>query len=380
MARMSRRIFFPLMLTVMSCAYAGLNFYAWARLVRDPAIPEPWFSVVTWLFVAMAVSMPLVRILGRGKASVERLLGTPTFIWMGGLFITFAVLVVTDVARAVLGLVAPGAIPDPRTWAAGVLISVVTLVVWSLVTVKRGPSVKTVEVTLKGLPRGMDGTTLVQWTDVHIGPSVQREHVEKMVAQTNALAADAVVITGDLVDGPLRDHRGDVQPLADLKAKRGVFFVTGNHEYFRGVDAWLPVLSSLGLRVLRNERVALDGVDLVGIDDYNARDFVAGHGADLKRALAGRDPSRPTVLLAHQPRAVHEASELGVDLQLSGHTHAGQIWPWNLFVRLQQPYVAGLVRHGATQLYISAGTGFWGPPMRLGTRSEITKIVLRAQA
>jgi predicted MPP superfamily phosphohydrolase len=155
--------------------------------------------------------------------------------------------------------------------------------------------------------------------------------------------------------------------------------VTGNHEYYSGVDEWLEELGRIGVRVLRNERVALaDGLDLAGIDDHSAGQMHPSHGPDLSRAMAGRDPSRAVVLLAHQPRAIHEAARLGVDVQLSGHTHGGQIWPWNYMVKLQQPYVAGLVKHGETHLYVSSGTGYWGPPMRLGTTPEITKIVLKS--
>jgi predicted MPP superfamily phosphohydrolase len=170
-----------------------------------------------------------------------------------------------------------------------------------------------------------------------------------------------------------------VAPLGTLAAKHGVFFVTGNHEYYAGADEWIAHLPTLGVRVLRNERVSVgggaDSFDLAGVDDYNAHGF-PGHGPDLQRAVSGRDPSRELVLLAHQPREVHRAAEHGVGLQLSGHTHGGQIWPWNFAVKLQQPYVAGLVRHKTTQLYVSRGTGYWGPPMRLGAPAEITQLVL----
>jgi predicted MPP superfamily phosphohydrolase len=173
-----------------------------------------------------------------------------------------------------------------------------------------------------------------------------------------------------------------VAPLAGLKSRQGVYFVTGNHEYYAGVNEWLAHLPTLGVRVLRNERVAVgDGThtfDLAGVDDWSARGM-PGHGPDLARAVEGRDAARELVLLAHQPRAIHEAAKHGVGLQLSGHTHGGQIWPWNFAVKLQQPYVAGLARHNKdTQLYVSRGTGYWGPPMRLGAPAEITRIRLRA--
>jgi predicted MPP superfamily phosphohydrolase len=186
-----------------------------------------------------------------------------------------------------------------------------------------------------------------------------------------------VCITGDLVDGSVGELGHLVAPLADLRAKDGVFFVTGNHEYYSGADAWIAHVRKLGVRVLRNERVPIrgeQGFDLAGIDDATAHHF--GHGADLRGALRGRDPSRAVVLLAHQPKAIAEAADLGVDLQLSGHTHGGQLFPFNYLVKLQQPYVDGLHARAKTQIYVSRGTGWWGPPMRVMAPAEITRLTL----
>jgi predicted MPP superfamily phosphohydrolase len=173
-----------------------------------------------------------------------------------------------------------------------------------------------------------------------------------------------------------------VQAYANLRAKDGVFFVTGNHEYYSGVDAWLAHLGTLGVRVLRNERLALregaagGGLDLAGVDDHSARQFGRGHGTDLEKALGGRDPSRALVLLAHQPKTILTAVKHAIDLQLSGHTHGGQIWPWGYAVRVDQPHVAGLHDHEGAKIYVSRGTGYWGPPVRIGAPAEITRIEL----
>jgi hypothetical protein len=203
-----------------------------------------------------------------------------------------------------------------------------------------------------------------------------------MVDAVNALNPDIVAITGDLVDGSVRKLKEHVAPLEQLKSRYGSYFVTGNHEYYSGADPWCQELSDLGIRVLRNERVSIgDGeasFDLAGIDDHEARRF--GRPPDLARAVAGRDPNRELILLAHQPRAGFEADKHGVGLQLSGHTHGGQIWPWTYLVYLQQPIVAGLSRIGRTQVYVSRGTGYWGPPLRLYAPPEITKIVLECGA
>jgi uncharacterized protein len=240
-----------------------------------------------------------------------------------------------------------------------------------------------VKVALERLPASLHGTRIVQLTDVHVGPTIGKEFIEDIVERTNQLEPDVIAITGDLVDGSVEHLSEHVAPLARLKAKHGVYFVTGNHEYYSGADEWCAELVRLGIRVLRNERVEIsngeDSFDLAGIDDYTAHQFGNGHGADLPRALAGRDAKRELVLLAHQPKAVHEAEKHGVGLQLSGHTHGGQLWPWNWFVRLQQPVVSGLARFGRTLVYVSNGTGYWGPPMRLGAPAEITEIVLESE-
>jgi predicted MPP superfamily phosphohydrolase len=203
------------------------------------------------------------------------------------------------------------------------------------------------------------------------------------VRRVNAIAADLVAITGDLVDGPIAIFGSRIEPLADLRSTHGTFFVTGNHEYYSGVDHWLPRFRSHGLRVLRNERVAIEHkgaiFDLAGIDDHESKRWGGDHGPDLERALAGRDETRPVVLMAHQPRQVRVAARHKVDLQLSGHTHGGQIWPWHGIARMQQGgLLAGLYKFGETQLYVSRGTGYVGPPVRIGAPAEITRITLRA--
>ncbi len=246
------------------------------------------------------------------------------------------------------------------------------------------PRVVDVPVSLPRLPRPLDGFTIAQISDVHVGPTVSRAFLAEVVRRVNELAPDLVAITGDLVDGPVGVFGKRVEPLAELRSTHGTFFVTGNHEYYSGVDAWLPVLRGHGVRVMRNERVAIEikggAFDLAGIDDHESHRY-HGHGPDLARALDGRDPSRAVVLLAHQPRQVRVAAKHGVDLQLSGHTHGGQIWPWHGIARLQQGgLLAGHYRFGETQLYVSRGTGYVGPPVRIGAPAEITRIVLKAAA
>lgn len=251
-----------------------------------------------------------------------------------------------------------------------------------LVEGARPPEIVHVRVPIARLPTAFEGFRIVQLTDVHVGPLLGRAFIEDLVARTNALHPDLVAITGDLVDGSVETLRDAVAPLAGLAAPHGVWFVTGNHEYYMGADAWLAHLATLRVTPLRNERTELRrgdaAITLAGIDDASAARFGGGHGADLDRALSGRDPHRPVVLLAHQPRQVADAERLGVDLQLSGHTHGGQIAPFGWLVRLVQPAVQGLHRFGPTWLYVSRGAGFWGPPMRVANPAELTLVELVA--
>jgi hypothetical protein len=210
-----------------------------------------------------------------------------------------------------------------------------------------------------------------------VGPTIGRAFVEEVVRATNALEPDMIVITGDLVDGSVEQLGDQVAPLQGLRAKDGVFFVTGNHEYYSGADEWIAHLATLGIRVLRNERVDVRGLfDLAGVDDASAARMLSHHKQDVPGAMAGRDTSKAVVLLAHQPKAAHDAARAGVDLQISGHVHAGQMIPFNWLARLDQPFISGLHRLEATWVYVSSGTGYWGPPMRVGSGAELTRIEL----
>ncbi len=245
------------------------------------------------------------------------------------------------------------------------------------------PVVRRVPVTLAGLDPALDGLRIVTFSDGHLSAMYGGRRFERLIEIVNAQQPDVVAIVGDLVDGDLADLREDVAPLADLVSEQGVYFVTGNHEYFVDTTTWLRHLPTLGVQVLRNERVPIvrggASVDLAGIDDRTAiSSGVPGHGADLDTALDGRDDAVPVVLMAHQPVQVAQAAAAGVGLQLSGHTHGGQLWPFDHAVRLDQPAVQGLSRVGDTQLYVTTGAGFWGPPMRIGARPEVAVVELRA--
>ncbi|MDQ1036597.1 putative MPP superfamily phosphohydrolase/uncharacterized protein YjeT (DUF2065 family) [Streptomyces sp. V3I8] len=243
--------------------------------------------------------------------------------------------------------------------------------------VLRGPRVKRVTVPLAKLPRSAHGYRIAVVSDIHLGPVLGRGFAQKVVDTINSTQPDLIAVVGDLVDGSVKDLGPAAAPLARLKARHGSFFVTGNHEYFSGAEEWVARVRELGLRPLENARTELADFDLAGVNDVAGED--EGQGPDFAKALGDRDRDRTCVLLAHQPVQIHDAVDHGVDLQLSGHTHGGQLWPGNFVADLANPTLAGLERYGDTQLYVSRGAGAWGPPTRVGAPSDITVVELASR-
>ena len=244
-----------------------------------------------------------------------------------------------------------------------------------------GPVVERVTVSLESLPKEFDGFKIVQITDLHVSAVIKKEYVEHVVAEVNKQNADIVAVTGDIIDGSVKGLQADVAPLGRMKGKYGTFFVTGNHEYYSGVHQWVEHFKSLGMNVLMNEHVVLrrkgQELAIAGVTDVQAGRRVPDHTSDPFKAVDGLSKDTATVLLAHQPRSAFMAAEAGVDLQISGHTHGGQFFPWNYVVHLAQPFVSGLYKHKGMQIYVNRGTGYWGPPLRNGVPSEITVFTLK---
>jgi predicted MPP superfamily phosphohydrolase len=271
-----------------------------------------------------------------------------------------------------------------REWvgasAYGVMALAPLITAIGMAVARGGARVRHIEIAIPGLPDALHGFTISQISDIHVGPTIKRAFVQRIVERVNRLGSDMVAITGDLVDGPVRHLAHHTEPLGALESRHGTYVVTGNHEYYSGVHGWVRELRRLGARVLLNEHVVLDHdgaeITVAGITDYSAHYFDASHRSDPHSALAGSPPGAVKLMLAHQPRSARAAADAGAHVQLSGHTHGGQFWPWNFFVRLQQPYTAGLHREGDMWVYINRGTGYWGPPMRFGVPPEITRIRL----
>jgi predicted MPP superfamily phosphohydrolase len=358
-----------------------LHAYIGARLVPDLPYGLPAIAVLIAWLAGSALLMPLGMRARRAGAD-----GAQGVVWAGLIAMgSFSSLFVLTLLRDVALIVARLAHLDVPTFRADSALAVpliaALLTVIGFVNARRRAAVRRVDVPIAGLPAALAGFTIAQISDLHVGPTIRRRHVEAVVDAVNALDADVIAITGDLVDGAVPHLASHTEPLARLSARHGAFFVTGNHEYYSGVAPWVREMRRLGLNVLLNEHVVLRRDDaaivIAGVTDYGAHHFHPSHRSDPQAALAGAPADAAVrVLLAHQPRSAFAAARAGYDLQLSGHTHGGQFVPWNFFVRFWQPFTAGLHRLGRLWVYVSRGTGYWGPPKRLGAPSEITQIRL----
>ena len=367
-------------------------FVGW-RLLGDLALTSPALAWATGLvLLASALLMPMglfARRAARGRLALA-------LTWAGllcmGLFSTLFVLTVLRDAVLLLAWLASLLWPGGLALDALVATSALAVPLLGLLATvlgfwnaRRTAAVVRVDVPIAGLPAALHGFTVAQISDVHIGPTLRHRHMHAIVARVNSLGVDMVAITGDLVDGRVHELSDHVAPLAQLQSRHGTYFVTGNHEYYSGAHDWITELRRIGVQVLMNEHVVLhhphaEGTHplvVAGVADWSAHHFDESHRSSPQAAMAGAPANAGLrLLLAHQPRSAPAAAEAGFDLQLSGHTHGGQFWPWNHFVRLQQPYTAGLHRLRELWVYTSRGTGYWGPPKRFGAPSEITHLRL----
>jgi predicted MPP superfamily phosphohydrolase len=381
-----------------------LHLYLWKRLVRDP-LRAGWPRRIGGLLTVLLAILIPATLIGVRSGEVEWL-AWPGYLWLALMFYLFVVLLVLEVPRLIATLlmrasrrtekVAPIAVgPMEKTAAeedregverrlllargaaifAGLTAAGITG--YGVRTALGPPRINRVQIPLARLPRAMDGTRLAVVSDIHLGPLAGSHHVGRIVDLINSVGADIVCVVGDLVDGTVAELGRFAQPLADIRSRRGSYFVTGNHEYYSGFQPWVDEVARLGVRPLRNERLELDGLDLAGVNDLGGANF--GDGPDFAKALADRDRARPVVLMAHQPVVARAAARYGVDLQVSGHTHGGQMVPFNLLVRLQQPVVSGLGTVDGVPVFVTNGAGFWGPPVRVGAPPQVTVIDLRTR-
>nr|WP_202450178.1 metallophosphoesterase [Streptomyces sp. SID4917] len=416
----------------------GAHWFVWRRLVRDTTEPS---GRVRRLGTVAIVVLPLLSVAGvsAGRSAtpfwLQQVLAWPGFLWLAVLLYLVLALAVGEAVRPLLrrlmdrretarepaadlvtvgasagaglgisdgdgprddqaarpdtdtdtgatGTTGATASPSRRLFVSRVVggaaaTAALATVGYGTYGVLRGPRIKRVTVPLARLPRSAHGFRIAVVSDIHLGPILGRAHTQRIVDTINSARPDLIAVVGDLVDGSVEDLGPAAEPLAALEAPHGAFFVTGNHEYFSGAAAWVDHVRELGLRPLENERVEISGFDLAGVNDVAGES--EGSGPDFEKALGDRDRARASVLLAHQPVVIDDAVRHGVGLQLSGHTHGGQLWPGNYLAELANPTVAGLERYGDTQLYVTRGAGAWGPPVRVGAPSDITLVQLASR-
>ena len=358
---------------VVAALWTLLNVYVGQRLLVHVSLAAGW-QVLGWVAVLLLVLGPFVALFaGRtDRPPAKRGLEVAGFTAMGlsSLLIVFALAGDALRVRAWLG------VGGFQLAVVGGAVAVLLMGLWRA---RRPATVRVVDVPITGLPSDLEGFRIAQLSDLHVGPTLKRDFVEQVVRTTNGLEPDVIALTGDVADGFPPALRHEVAPLAGLVAPHGKYFVTGNHEYYWDAAGWVRELEALGFRALVNaHHVIHQGagrIVLAGVTDLSSGGL-PGHTSDPAAAVAGAPQSDVRVLLAHQPKSAFAARTAGYDLQLSGHTHGGQYFPFNLLVRLFQPFVSGLHRLEAMWLYVSRGTGHWGPPLRLGAPAEITLIQL----
>jgi predicted MPP superfamily phosphohydrolase len=412
----------------------GVHLYLWKRMLRDTTRPGLGRKLGGVVAILLALLIP-ATLIGTRTGYIEWL-AWPGYLWLAVMFYLLVALVVLEIPRLIVSLIwrfgrrpAPAdelvsasvsresshAEPDPKTPAAGdpeagdaeagkpeagdaggtgidrrlVLargaaifagLTAAGITGYGVKTALGPPQLDRVRIPVAKLPRAMDGTRLAVVSDIHLGPLTGANHMSRIVEVINSADADVVCIVGDMVDGTVEELGRFAEPLRDIRSRHGAYFVTGNHEYYSGFAPWIEEVTRLGVRPLRNERLeiaAKGGVfDLAGVNDLGGDEF--GDGPNFENALGGRDASRPVVLMAHQPIVARDAARFGVDLQVSGHTHGGQMVPFNLLVKLQQPIVSGYGVVDGVPVYVTNGAGFWGPPVRVGAPPQVTLIELRA--
>ncbi|MCY1141267.1 metallophosphoesterase [Actinoplanes sp. Pm04-4] len=388
-----------------------IHFYLWKRLVKDPLPGKRARRIGAIVVVGLAVLAP-ATLIGVRSGAVPWL-AWPGYLWIALMFYLLVTLAVLEIPRLAVRLVWRAqrrteketatvagqgessvltAEPPPPTTSddkpgidrrlvlargaaifAGLTAAGVTG--YGVKTALGGPRIDRIQIPLAKLPRAMDGTRLAVVSDIHLGPLTGMNHTRRIVDVINSVQADIVCVVGDLVDGSVAELGRFAAPLAEIQSRQGAYFVTGNHEYYSGFQEWVDEVARLNVRPLRNERLELGGLDLAGVNDLGGAE--EGDAPDFAKALGDRDTSRPVVLMAHQPLAARDAAPFGVDLQVSGHTHGGQMAPFNLLVKLEQPVVSGLGKVDGVPVYVTNGAGFWGPPVRVGAPPQVSVIELR---
>ena len=387
------KLFFIFATTILVTMHAvvGLRIIPYLNLNNT-------LKIISWGFVVVLGILPIIPMILRSRGYEEEFVDW--FSWAGyislGFFaLTFMAVITKDLIYLFLGFAAKysnifGYTPEPsdpqrrefiqKMLSIGIITTTSASTLTGLYNARKGPTIMKTNVPINNLHKDMEGLKIAQISDLHVGPTIKKGYVESVVNKVNELNPDLIAITGDMVDGSVDYLAKHVEPLKDLSANIGKFFVTGNHEYYSGVDQWLDKTDQLGFtNLLDSHEIIRRGngiISLGGVTDYRSKTIKPSHKSDAHLAFRNVSKETPKILLAHQPWSIFNAHDAGADLQLSGHTHGGQFWPFIYAVRMANPYTAGLHNHNGTWIYVNRGTGYWGPPMRLGVESEITLVTL----
>lgn len=385
-----------IMLVTLSIGYAYIGW----RLIIPAKLVMPW-KLYAWLALTLLFLLPFGSgLLLRVNEKLVDPFSWVAYVGLGFLSLLFTLLLARDVlwfgSIAVKKLYVlfqklfasnpvPSVDPSRRDFLLqvtnlGVLGLAGVLTAYGVYEARRKPGIVHISVPIQGLPEVFEGFKIIQITDIHAGLTVKKDWIETIVNEVQELQPDLIAFTGDLADGSVPHLRSDVAPLGDLAAPFGKYFITGNHEYYSGVDQWVKEAQRMGYDVLLNEHRLIrhngSALVLAGVTDFTGGQFLSSHKSDPQAAMKNAPSNTTKILLAHQPRTLYQAETLGFDLIISGHTHGGQFFPWNLVATVGQPFIKGLHKRNGTWIYVSKGTGYWGPPVRLGARSEITVITL----
>jgi uncharacterized protein len=394
---MSKGLTFLFFISIVSLVVTLTHYYLWRKFFINTKFKKSLINTGTSLLIILALLFPIAALIRKFyyfRYSFQ--LSWIAYLWLGVMMLLFFLFIFSDLITIIFLVSSKFKSKTKlnyneienlnrrkiiaRLIAQGVSLGVFGASCLGVKNYYSAAKVKQLPIFLTGLPKNFKGFKIVQISDLHIGQMMTGSTLRKIVDKINHLKPDLIAITGDLVDGSPDRLLPEMTALKDLKAVMGVFFVTGNHEYYNGIVQWTPEIKKMGIRILNNENIKIkrgnDFLYLAGVTDHRAKRFGKEYAADFKKALSGLEKDKKKILLAHQPASIWEASEHGADLVLAGHTHGGQIWPVNYLVYLQQPYLKGLHQYKKTKLYINQGTGCWGPPMRLGSFNEITEIIL----
>ena len=387
-------MFFIVFLTALGL----LHGYVGWRIFSDLGFNSS-YALITIILVIIFTLLPILPILFRYIGYESNLLDKLSFIGytsLGFFFLSFLVFISKDLAIKAWGVVSsffPADVKQQvtldlekraflqKSLSIGILSFIGPTTAYGFYSARKGPSVIHQTIFLDELPDSFEDFTIAQISDLHVGPTIKKTYVEKVLNQISIINPDLIAVTGDMVDGSIDYLKKDLEPLSQMVAKHGTYFVTGNHEYYSGADRWLDETNRMGFTNLVNENKLItineQNIVLAGVTDYRAHQIIPSHKSNPESALKGMKNEKVKILLAHQPSSIFKANEAGYDFQISGHTHGGQFWPFTYPTKKANPYLSGLHNHNGTQIYVNSGTGYWGPPLRLGVPAEITLFKLK---